>query len=46
MAGDFDLMAAMSMNRHERRALAKANGIKKIAGSNRPIRNGKASKQT
>lgn len=29
-------MELMTMNRHERRALAKFNGIKKIAGSIKP----------
>lgn len=36
---EIDLMSLMGMNRHARRALAKANHVKKIGGSMKPIRN-------
>lgn len=35
-ANRISLLAIMGMNRHERRALAKLNDIKKIAGKNTP----------
>lgn len=35
-ANRISLLAIMGMNRHERRALAKLNDIKKIAGKNIP----------
>lgn len=41
-AREADLMAITGMNRHQRRALVKVNHVKKIAGTNRPIMNEKA----
>lgn len=33
-----DIMTIMGMNRAQRRALAKINGISKIVGSNKPFK--------
>lgn len=38
-ANTMDMMSAMKLPRHARRAMAKANGIKKISGSNEPFIN-------
>lgn len=37
VAQELDMLSVMSMTRSERRRLAKVNGIKKIAGSNKPF---------
>lgn len=37
MATSLNMLSAMGMNRHQRRGLAKANGVKKITGSMKPF---------
>jgi len=38
-AREMELFSAMALPRHERRKLAKINGMKRIAGSTKPLRN-------